>query len=107
MKFPATRLTLLVSVGTLCALAQPPDLGQLKAKLAQLEQMMQQLRTEIDAAEKTPASPVQPAVPAKQPPQVLPALAPAEHIGDLTRLRDSANEAGDGVARINNEPMDR
>lgn len=107
MKKLMVRLIILVSLGALCALAQSTDLNQLKAKLAQLEQMMQQLRSEIDAAEKTPAPPVQAAVPAKQPPQVLPARAPAEHIGDLTRLRDSANEAGDGVARINNEPMDR
>ena len=88
---------------------QTPDLGQLKAKMQQLEQMMQELQQEIAAVEqgqKTPGAPLAPAP--QQPSQAavpLPQI-PTDHIGEETRLRETASDNSAGVARINNEVMD-
>ena len=109
MKYATVRFfALALTAGVFCALAQSPDLNQLKTKLTQLEQMMQDLKQQIAAAEQVQAPPGQPLVASKpQEPGVPPPQVPAEHIGDLTRLRDVANTDPDGAARINNEPMDR
>jgi len=89
--------------------AQPPDLGQMKAKLQQLEQMMQELKQEIASVEDAERTPV-PALPGpapKAPESKASTLVPTEYIGDLTRERDLSNQDNNGAARINNEPIDR
>src|SRR5215471_290653 len=52
------------------AFAQTPDITQLRAKMQQLEQMMQELQRQINAveqAQKTPAAPVVAAAPQAKP----------------------------------------
>jgi hypothetical protein len=88
--------------------AQSPDLTQLKSKLQQLEQMMQELKGQIAAAEQAQAPPGQPLVATKPgEPGVPPPQVPVEHMGDVTRLRELASLNADSAGRINNEPMDR
>src|SRR5262249_58130717 len=83
-------------------------LNQLKNKLQQLEQSMEELKAQIAKVEQAQARPGQPLVEAKpQAPKVPPQLVPADHIGDLTRTREVASTNSDGAARIDNEPMDR
>src|SRR5690242_8577049 len=87
--------------------AQSPDLAQLKDKVQQLEQMLQDLKSQIAAteqAQKTPAPPV--AETKSQQTNVPPPLVPVEHMGDETRTRDLASTNADSAPRINNEPMD-
>ncbi len=88
-------------------LAETPDLAQLKIKLQQLEQMMQDLKTQIAVAEQsqnTPAPPV--AQTATKESGVSPPQVPVEHMGEETRTRDMASMNNDSAPRINNEPMD-
>jgi len=87
--------------------AQTADLEQLKAKLSQLEQMMQDLKGQITAAEQAQKPPgiVSAATPATVPASA-PVPQPPEHIGDLTRTREVASENGDSAPRINNENID-
>ena len=83
-------------------LAETPDLAQLKTKLQQLEQMMQDLKTQIAAAEQsqnTPAPPV--AQTATKESGVSPPQVPVEHIGEETRTRDMASMNNDSAPRIN------
>src|SRR5689334_6401719 len=88
--------------------AQSPDLTQLKSKLQQLEQMLQELKGQIAAAEQAQAPPGQPLVATKPgEPGVPPPQVPVEHMGDVTRLRELASLNADSAGRINNEPMDR
>jgi hypothetical protein len=108
MKHSTLRYILaLVSVGAIGAWAQSPDLNQLKNKLQQLEQMMQDLKQEIAQAESAQGTPGTPLVapepkPAKVPiPQV-----PTDHIGELTLTREAANQNAESAPRINNEDMD-
>jgi hypothetical protein len=104
---------LIFAAGAVSGFAQSPDLNQLKTKLQQLEQMMQDLKTQINAAEQSQAPPAQQLVATKSQeasvtaPDVPAPQVPADHIGDLTRLRDVASGNADGAARIGNEPMDR
>ena len=55
----------IVFVCSTSAFAQSPDLEQLKSKLQQLEQMMQELKSQIVAAEQQQAPPGQPLVASK------------------------------------------
>src|SRR3954449_847427 len=76
--------------------AQSPDLKQLKAKLDQLEQTMQDLKQQIDAAEAVQQPPGQPAVATSSEPsqssQLPTPQLPVEHMGALTQKREVANE---------------
>jgi len=95
-------------IGAVAQTTQPPDLDQLKTKLQQLEQMMQDLKVQIAAVEQqmgTPGQPLAATTPAQ--PAVAAPLAPVEHMGDATRLREVASTNPDSAGRINNEPMDR
>jgi hypothetical protein len=85
-------------------------LAQLKSKLQQLEQMMQELQKEIAAVEQAQQAPGAPSTavapsPAARETSVLPPRMP-EHIGELTRKREVANQNPESAARIDNEPMD-
>jgi hypothetical protein len=82
-------------------------LNQLKSKLQQLEQMMQELQKEIAEAESVQGPPGAPLVApqSRSPSTPLPQL-PTDHLGDLTRLREVANQDGESAARINNEELD-
>jgi len=103
------QLILLVSIGTACALGQSTDLGELKGKLQQLEQMMLDLKQQIAAAEQrqnTPGEPVAAAVVQPQEKEVPAPAVPIEYMGEMTRLRETGNSNADSAARINNEPMD-
>ena len=58
MSHRSPRYLLLIGlVGAISGLAQSPDLNQLKTKLQQLEQMMQELKSQIAAAEQ-PQAPI-------------------------------------------------
>jgi DcaP outer membrane protein len=100
------------SVGTMSSWAQTPDLSQLKAKLQQLEQMMQDLKqqiSQVEAAQTPPGAPAPPAAPlvaATPRPSTVPAPQVPEYIGNLTRTREVASQDGQGAARIDNQPMD-
>jgi hypothetical protein len=88
-------------------LAQTADLQQLKTKLQQLEQMMQDLKKQIasvEASENTPLPPTsaKAAPPAKVP---LPEL-PTTYIGELTRTREVANQDPEGAPRLDAEDVD-
>ncbi|HKD07689.1 MAG TPA: DcaP family trimeric outer membrane transporter [Bryobacteraceae bacterium] len=103
--------SLLLSLSVLSAPArsQTPDVTQLKTKLQQLEQMMQELKQQIadvEAGQKAPGEAfVTPAAP--QPaPEPQPQL-PAVSVGSLTATREVASENNStSVARINNEISD-
>ena len=87
--------------------AESQDLTQLKTKLQQLEQMMQDLKSQIAAAEQnqnTPAAPI--AAAASKEAQAPAPLVPVEHMGEETRTRALASTNSDSAPRINNEPMD-
>src|SRR5438309_9859830 len=90
--------------------SQSADLKQLKAKLDQLEQTMQDLKQQIDAAESAQQSPGQPAAAKPSgPAQTAPAAAtqlPVDHMGALTLKREVASENPDSAPRINNEAID-
>src|SRR5882757_5975557 len=109
MKQAAPRYVFLIFfTGAVSGVAQSPDINQLKSKLQQLEQMMQEIRQQIATVEQAQNVPAQPLVATKPADaSVPPPLVPAEHIGDLTRTREVASENPDSAARINNEPMDR
>jgi hypothetical protein len=108
MKGLAVRLIFLIAcVGAAFAWAQSPDLNQLKSKLEQLDQMMQDLKQQISAAEAAQQTPGQPLVetnpqPAKAPTPQL----PVEYTGNLTRKREVANQNSESAPRINNEEID-
>jgi outer membrane DcaP-like protein len=94
--------------GVLPGYAQSPDLTQLKSKLQQIEQMVQELKGQIAAAEQQQAPPGQRLVASTPAESKVPIpLVPAEHIGDMTRTREVASTNPDGQPRIDNEPMDR
>jgi DcaP outer membrane protein len=108
MKHSIFRFVLLgVISGTLAAWAQSPDLNELKAKLQQLEQMMQDLKGQITAAEESQNAPGKPFVaPTPQANKVPLAQVPTEHMGELTLTREAANQNAESAPRINNEEMD-
>src|SRR5258708_4639570 len=86
---------------------QPPDLTQLKNKVQQLEQMMQDLKAQIAAAESAERPPGAPFVaPPPKPTQTPTPQLPTDYVGDLTRTREVANQDSEGAARINNEEID-
>ena len=90
------------------AVAQQPDLNELKAKMQQLEQMMKDLQQQIAAAEQSQTPPGKQVVAAQTPAAQVPTpQVPAEHMGDETRMRDMASTNNDSAPRIGNEPMDR
>jgi len=88
-------------------LAHTPDLEQLKTKLQQLEQMMQDLKKQIASAEANENIP-QPPTSAKAvpPPKVPPPELPTTYIDELTRTREVANQDSDGAARLDAEDVD-
>jgi hypothetical protein len=100
-------LVFLLCVSAASASAQTDDLQQLKTKLQQLEQMMQDLKKQIasvEASENTPLPPTSTAAapPAKVP---LPEL-PTTYIGELTRTREVANQDPEGAAYPDAEDLD-
>jgi len=90
------------------ALAQGPDVAQLKAKLQQLEQSMQELKTQIATIEQTQKIPGPALVPSPTPaPAIVPVPQwPTDYIGTETRTRDTAGQNEVGAPRIRNEPLD-
>jgi len=68
---------------------------------------MQELQKEIAEAESVQGPPGAPLVApqSRSPSTPLPQL-PTDHLGDLTRLREVANQDGESAARINNEELD-
>ena len=108
MRCAVLRYSLLILfVGAISGRAQSPDLSQLKSKLQQLEKMMNELKQEIIAAEQSEAPPGQTFVSPKVDQAQVPTPAPpAEHMGNLTRTRDAANQNSESASRIGNEPMD-
>ena len=108
MRYAVLCYVALFLAATMHSAAQTPDLNQLKEKLQQLETMMQDLRLQITAAEQAQRPPGQPLVaPTPQETQVQTPRVATEHIGEMTRMREVANENPEGAARINNEPMNR
>ena len=110
MRFRGIQSAILAgAVFTFSAVAQQPspDLNQLKSKMQQLEKMMQELQKEIAEAESVKGPPAAPLVApqTKTPATPLPQL-PTDYIGDLTRLRQVANEDDVSAPRINNEEID-
>jgi hypothetical protein len=109
MKWSSTLTALLAfSVLSGSISAQTPDVNQLKTKLQQLEQMMQELKQQIadvEAGQKTPGEAF--VTPSPQPtPPAQPQL-PAVSVGSLTATREVASENNStSVARINNEISD-
>src|SRR4051812_36131107 len=102
--FPSTLLVFCLGAGL--GWAQSPDVNQLKAKLAQLDQMMQDLRQEIANVEAAQKAPGQPLVATTSPqPSKAPETQqlPVDYTGSLTRRREVANGNPDGAPRINNE----
>lgn len=108
MKCAVNRYILAVFfVYTAIGSAQPPDLNQLKNKLQQLEQMMQDLKQQIAEAESAQTSRSATLVaPAPQPSKVPLPQTPTEHMGELTLTRVAANQDAESAPRINNEDMD-
>lgn len=108
MKHTFRVITLVSCMGAVSGWAQSStDLSQLKTKLQQLEQMMLDLKQQIanaEGAQNVPASPLVATSP--QPAAVPTPQLPVEHIGQLTRTREVANENSGGAARINNEEID-
>ncbi len=90
--------------------AQAPDLNQMKTKLEQLDQEMQELKQQIamvQAAQKGPGTPQAPetAVTKPQAAQV-PTPQMPDNYGKLTVMRVVANDDGEGAPRIDNESID-
>src|SRR3954464_12724012 len=107
MKRHVFRVFFVLCVCASSARSQSPDLKQLKAKLDQLEQTMQDLKQQIEAAETVQQSPGQlPAPTTSQPAKTAqlptPQL-PAEHMGTLTQKREVASENNTSAPCINNE----
>jgi hypothetical protein len=103
------RTHCLLALGAVFAVAaaaqQSQDLSQMKAKLQQLEQMMQDLKTQIATIEQAPpGAPL--AAPQTKPAQAPPPQLPTDYIGDLTRKREVANWNDISAPRINNEEID-
>jgi hypothetical protein len=101
------------SVGAVSGLAQSPDVDQLKIKLQQLEQSMQELKGQIAAveqAQKPPGAVTPTPAPAQatpsQPGQVPTVRVPVANYGEETRVRQSAGSNEEGAPRIDNEPLD-
>lgn len=93
MKHPIFRYTLLfLSVAVLTGWPQAPDLNQLKSKLDQLEQEMQDLKQQIAAAQAAQSGAAQAAQPTKQA-----ATAP-------TPEQPSQAPAGATAEQVNSEP---
>src|SRR5438067_440655 len=83
-------------IASATAFAQAPELAQLKDKLLQLEQMMDELKGQIAAAEqtqKTPAAPFAPTTPAAS--RVPTPQVPVDHLGKSTLSRVVASENPD------------
>src|SRR5690242_613177 len=93
---------LIFSIGAVSGWAQSPDLKELKSKLSQLEQMMQDLKQQIDQAEAAQKTPGQALVaPSPQPaPSVPTSQVPVDHMGALTMKRQVASANQDSAARI-------
>jgi len=107
MKYPAVAsLTVVLWFGAPSS-AQTPDLQQLKTKLQQLDQMMQELKQQIATAEARQNTPVAP-VPVKTSPasKLPPPELPTTYIGELTRTREVANQDPEGAARLDAEDTD-
>lgn len=106
MKRPLRSFLLVISAATL-GHAQSPDVSQLKDKLLQLEQMMQDLKQQIAQVEGNQNTPATPLVePAAKPDKVPLAQGPIDYIGHLTMTREVANNNPEGAARIDNEEID-
>ncbi|MBV8573278.1 MAG: hypothetical protein JO319_21860 [Acidobacteriaceae bacterium] len=88
--------------------AQAPDLGQLKSKLEQLEQEMQELKQQIAAAQASQQMTAKPLVETPKPAQTMQVPTPQapDYIGKLTRTRVLANQDQYGAPRIDNDEMD-
>ena len=100
-------LVFLLCVSAGSTSAQTDDLQQLKIKLQQLEQMMQDLKKQIASVEANENTPLPPTS-AKAPPPAkvpLPEL-PTTYIGELTRTREVANQDPEGAARLDAEDVD-
>src|SRR5215471_8764328 len=108
-KFKLCHVIVVSALSAASTFAQTPDITQLRAKMQQLEQMMQELQLQIAAVEqsqKTPGAPVAAATPRPAQAAVAVPQIPTDHIGEETRLRETASDNSAGVARINNEVMD-
>jgi hypothetical protein len=108
MKHPIfVYVALACCLGGIPGFAQQPDLEQMKAKMQQLQQMMTELQNQMAALEQAQKSPGTPFVATKpQEAQVPPPMVPTEHIGEFTRTRVVNSDNPEGLARIDNEPMD-
>ena len=99
-------LILLLWMSATTTLAQTPDLEQLKTKLQQLDQMVQDLKqiASVEANENTPQPPASAKAvpPAKVPPPEL----PTTYVDGLTLKREVANQDPDGAARLDAEDVD-
>src|SRR5688572_22458410 len=98
-------LVLMMSAAS--SFGQSADINQLKAKLSDLEKMMQEIRHQIAAVEQAQATPAQSLVTPQPQPEASTRVVVTEHIGDLTRMREVASENPESAARIDNEPLNR
>ncbi len=97
----------LVWMSAVTAPAQMPDLQQLKTKLPQPEQMMQDLLKQMATVEanedaRQPPSSAKAAPPATVPPPAL----PTTYIAGLIRTREVANQDPEGAACLDAEYVD-
>ena len=89
-----------------CLRGQAPNLDELKTKMQQLEQMMQDLQRQIAQAETAQGTPGAPLLaPPKKEASLLPQT-PTNHMGELTMKREDASQNAESAARINNEEID-
>ena len=101
MKYPGVASVVVLLWFGAPSSARAPDLQQLKTKLQQLEQMMQDLKQQIAIAEASESTPVAPAPAKTSPPSKVPLPElPTTYIGDLTRTREVANQDSDDAARL-------
>jgi hypothetical protein len=101
------RMVLICLLAAVTALAQNTEIEQLKNKMLQLDQTMQEIRKQIlalEQAQKTPL-PVTPAAPAPAKPVPIAQL-PGTHYGEETRTRETAGQNEYSAARINSESFD-
>ena len=106
---PFRYFLLIISVGVRSSWGQTqaPDLDQLRGKVQQLEQMLQDLKQQIAGAESIQKAPSKPFTTASTPPSKVPLTqVPADHMGHLTMTREVANDDASGAARIDNEEID-
>ncbi len=100
-------LVFLLCVGAVSTSAQTDDLQQLKTKLQQLEQMMQDLKKQIASVEANESTPLPPASARAAPPAKVPLPElPTTYIGELTRTREVANQDPEGAAYPDAEDVD-